>query len=146
MMEILLDRQQTTVNEIDAQTQQMLPDAKSMYADAEASANTTTKQEEGLNACSLAISKRGWEVVEKERDLQVHREAVDTWLERELKGVTSREAGLDTRNATLAEERKKLEETWLTVSNRELANDISHARLDTREAGLGDRERRLAEA
>jgi hypothetical protein len=85
-------------------------------------------------------------VVEKERDLQVHREAVDTWLERELKGVTSREAGLDTRNATLAEERKKLEETWLTVSNRELANDISHARLDTREAGLGDRERRLAEA
>jgi hypothetical protein len=59
MMEILLDRQQTTVNEIDTQTQQMLPDAKSMYADAEASANTTTKQEEGLNACSLAISKLG---------------------------------------------------------------------------------------
>jgi hypothetical protein len=75
-------------------------------------------------------------VVEKDQDLQVHREAVDARLGRELKGFASREARLDTREAALAEDQKKLEETWLIVSNCELAADISHTHLDTREAGL----------
>jgi hypothetical protein len=46
----------------------------------------------------------------------------------------------------LVEERKKLEETRLMVSDRELAANIRHSRLDTREVELADRERRLAEA
>lgn len=70
----------------------------------------------------------------------------DTRLERELKGVASHEDGLDYRETALSEEWKKLEETRLMLSNRELATDIRHARLDTREAELVDRERRLAEA
>jgi hypothetical protein len=43
-------------------------------------------------------------VVEKDRDLQVHREAVDARLGRELKGFASREARLDTREAALVED------------------------------------------
>jgi hypothetical protein len=39
-------------------------------------------------------------VVEREWDLQAHREAVDTWLECELKGAASHEAGLDNRETT----------------------------------------------
>jgi hypothetical protein len=124
----------------------MLANAKDLYADIEALANTTIKKEEDLIVCSLAISEQERAVVEKEWDIQVHSEAVDARLEHELKGVTSHEAGLDTREAALVEERKNLEETWLTVSNRELTTDIRHTRLDTREAGLVDRERWLAEA
>jgi hypothetical protein len=93
----------------------MLADVKSLYAEAEARANTTIKQEEDLNARLLTVSERERVVVEKEQDLQPHHEAVDTRLECELKGVASREAGPDTREATLAEEQKKLEETQLTV-------------------------------
>jgi hypothetical protein len=78
--------------------------------------------------------------------LQAHQEAVDTRLEHELKEVTSREAGLDSCETALVEERKKLEETRLMVSDRELAANIRHSRLDTREVELADRERRLAEA
>jgi hypothetical protein len=124
----------------------MLANAKSLYADSKGIANTTVKQEEDLSARSLTVSERDRAVVENERDLQVHREAVDTSLERKLKGVASHEASLHTHEATLAEEQKKLEMTQLTVSNHELAADIRHARLDTREAELVDRERRLAEA
>jgi hypothetical protein len=86
----------------------MLANAKSLYADTEAHANTTIKLEEDLNARSLIVSEWERAVVEKEWDLQVHREAVDAWLEHELKGVASREADLDTREAALAEERKNL--------------------------------------
>jgi hypothetical protein len=43
VMEILLDRQQAAINELDAQAQQMLADAMSMYADVEARTNTTIK-------------------------------------------------------------------------------------------------------
>jgi hypothetical protein len=123
----------------------MLANAKDLYADVEAHANTTIKKEEDLIVCSLAISEQERAVVEKEWDIQVHSEAVDARLEHELKGVTSHEASLDTREAALVEERKNLEETRLIVCNCELTTDIRHARLDTREAGLVDRERWLAE-
>jgi hypothetical protein len=46
----------------------------------------------------------------------------------------------------LVEEQKKLEEVRLMVFDHELTTDISHACLDTREAELVDKERRLAEA
>jgi hypothetical protein len=42
-MEILLDKQQASINELDAQAQQMLADAKSLYANTEARTNTTIK-------------------------------------------------------------------------------------------------------
>jgi hypothetical protein len=84
-------------------------------------------------------------VVDRERDLQAHHEVVDTQLECELKRVTSHEASLGSCETVLAEERKKLKEAWLIVSDV-LATNISHARLDTREAELVDRERRLAKA
>jgi hypothetical protein len=64
----------------------MLADVKSLYAEAEARANTTIKQEEDLNAHLLIVSERERAVVEKEQDLQPHHEAVDTRLECELKG------------------------------------------------------------
>jgi hypothetical protein len=57
VMEILLDRQHATINELDAQAQQMLADAKSLYADTEARTNTTIKQELELNVRSLTISE-----------------------------------------------------------------------------------------
>jgi hypothetical protein len=59
-------------------------------------------------------------VVERERDLQVHLEVVNARLERELMGVASREASVDTCEATLAEGRKKLEDTRVTVYDREV--------------------------
>jgi hypothetical protein len=68
-MEILLDRQQASINELDAQAQQMLADAKSLYADTEARTNTTIKQEKDLNALSLTVSEQDQAMVEKERDL-----------------------------------------------------------------------------
>jgi hypothetical protein len=61
---------------------------------------------------------------------------VDTRLEHELKGITSHVAGLDIRETALAEERKKLEEARLTVSDCELAADIRHTHVDTREVDL----------
>jgi hypothetical protein len=65
---------------------------------------------------SASRSKRWW----RERDLQVHLEVVNARLERELIGVSSREAGVDTREADLAEGRKKLEDTQVTVYDCEL--------------------------
>jgi hypothetical protein len=44
------------------------------------------------------------------------------------------------------EQWKKLEEARLMVSDRELTADIRHARLDTKEAELVDRESRQVEA
>jgi hypothetical protein len=44
------------------------------------------------------------------------------------------------------EEQKKLEEALLMVSDHELAANIRHAHLDTREAKLVDSESQLAEA
>jgi hypothetical protein len=58
----------------------MLADATSLYDDAEAYANTTIKLEEDLSVRLLVVSEQERAVVEKERDLQVHREAVDTHL------------------------------------------------------------------
>jgi hypothetical protein len=60
VMEILLDSQQAAVNELDAQAQQKLSDAKSLYANAGARATTTIKQEEDLNARLLTISEQWW--------------------------------------------------------------------------------------
>jgi hypothetical protein len=75
----------------------MLDDARSLYADVEAYTNTNIKQKEDLNARLIVFSEREWAVVEKEWDLKVHREVLDTQLEWELKGLTSHEAVLNTR-------------------------------------------------
>jgi hypothetical protein len=69
VMAILLDRQHGAIKELNAQSQQMLADAKDMYADAEARTNTTIKQEEGLNARLLIVCKQERVVVEREQDL-----------------------------------------------------------------------------
>jgi hypothetical protein len=68
----------------------------------------------------------------------------DLRIERELEALVSRESNLNSRVATLAAERKDLEETHAVVLARELAADVRDSGLNSREE-LADREKRLAE-
>jgi hypothetical protein len=58
MMEALLEKKRSTLEELKAESQKMLADAKDLYATAEASANTTIKKEEDLTTRTLAVSER----------------------------------------------------------------------------------------
>jgi uncharacterized protein (DUF3084 family) len=58
----------------------------------------------------------------------------------------SHESNLNSREATLAAERKNLEETRTVVLARELATGIRDVCLNSREKELADREKRLAES
>jgi hypothetical protein len=56
---VLLERQRAAINELDAASQQVLSDAKEIYAATEARANTTIQQEEELAMHVGAVAK--WE-------------------------------------------------------------------------------------
>jgi hypothetical protein len=58
----------------------------------------------------------------------------------------SHESNLNSREATLAAERKNLEETRTVVLACELATGIRDVRLNSREKELADREKRLTES
>jgi hypothetical protein len=66
-------------------------------------------------------------------------------LERELEALMSRKSGLNNREATLAAERKDLEETRTVVLACELATDIRDAGLNSRQEELADSKKWVAE-
>jgi hypothetical protein len=68
-------------------------------------------------------------------------EAVNHRLDRELQGIASHEIDLDSREATLVEGRKMLEETWLTVLAHELIANVRAEHLDTNVEELANREK-----
>jgi uncharacterized protein (DUF3084 family) len=85
-------------------------------------------------------------VADRELKLQEREEQYDLRLDHELKALTTRESDLSSREATLAMERKDLEETRIKILARELAADIRDMHLNSREEELVDREKRLVES
>jgi hypothetical protein len=72
-------------------------------------------------------------------------DTVDRKLEHELEVISSHEADLNTREATLETSQKSLEETRTEILGCELTADIRDACLNSREEELADMEKRLAE-
>jgi hypothetical protein len=97
MMEVLYNRRQGMVDELDVQTQKLLHDAKKLYATAEARANATIKQQEDLNTQAVATAQREQAVAEQELKLRDKEEQGYLRLERELKALASREATIAAR-------------------------------------------------
>jgi hypothetical protein len=145
VMEILLDRRHAIANKLDVQTQKLLNDAKELYATVEARANAIIKQQEDLNAEVVAMAQQEQTVADQELKLQEREEQDDLRLKRELEDLASHESDLSNREATLATERKDLEETRAGVLARELTVDIWDVCLNSKEEELVDREKRLAE-
>jgi hypothetical protein len=84
-------------------------------------------------------------VVDQELELWEREEQDDLRLECELEALASHEADLNSREATLAVERKGLEDTHGGVLARELTAYIRDVRLNSKVEELADREKRLAE-
>jgi hypothetical protein len=70
---------------------------------------------------------------------------VNRKLEHELEAISSCEADLDTREATLETGQKSLKLICTKILGHELTTDIRDVRLNSREEELAFREKRLAE-
>jgi hypothetical protein len=143
VMEFLYSRRQAVVDKLDGQTQKLLHDTKELYAAAEAHANATIKQQKDLNAQAVTMAKWEQAVAEQELKLREREEQDDLRLEHELEDLASRESDLNNREATLAAERKDLEETRAVVLAREFVADIRDSGLNSNEEKLADWEKRL---
>jgi hypothetical protein len=90
--------------------------AQELYVTVEARANTTIKQEEDLNARTIAVSQRERVVAERQHGLQEKEEEVAGTLERGRNELSSREASLNTREVTLEVEQQRMGElrAWET--------------------------------
>jgi hypothetical protein len=64
VMKIMLNRKQTTINELDAKAQKLLEDAKELHVVVEARANAKIKVHEDLNAQAIAIAHQEQAVVD----------------------------------------------------------------------------------
>jgi hypothetical protein len=84
-------------------------------------------------------------VAEQELKLWEREEHDDLRLERGLETLMSRESDLNNRKATLAVERKDMEEARTGVLACELAADIRDISLNSREGELVDTEKWLVE-
>jgi hypothetical protein len=84
-------------------------------------------------------------VEDQELKLQEREEQDDLRLKRKLEAIVSHESDLSIHEATLAVERKDLEEIRAGVLARELVADIRDVRLNSREEELADREKQLVE-
>jgi hypothetical protein len=91
----------------------------------------------------VVMAQREQAVAEQELKLWEKEEKGNLRLEHELEALTSCESDLNNREATLAAERKDLEETHTGVLAHELTAIITDLRLNSREEELGDREKRL---
>jgi hypothetical protein len=134
VMKILYSKRQVVADKLDAQTQKLLHDA-----------NATIKQQEDHNAQVVVMAQREQAVAEQELKLWEKEEKGNLRLEHELEALASCESDLNNREATLAAERKDLEETHTGALAHELTAIITDLRLNSREEELGDREKRLVE-
>jgi hypothetical protein len=144
MMQILLDRERVAIDLLNANDQQLMVGAKDLYVTVEAHAEATIKQQADLNTRASVMAQ--WEEAVADRELMLREEEhVDLRLDHELETLAPHESDLDCCEATLAAERKSLEEACAGVLARELAADISDIHLNSREEELADRKKRLAE-
>jgi hypothetical protein len=142
-MELLLNQEQ--VGLLGAKAQKLLEDAKELYAKAEACADATIKQQEDLNGSTIDVGQRELMVVEQEQELQERKKEVTGMLERGRDELLSREADLNTREATLEAEQNRMRELLMDLLARELAANLQANHLAFREKKLVDKEKRLAE-
>jgi hypothetical protein len=87
-------------------------------------------------------------VAEREQELQGKEEEVTGTLEHGRMELSSHEAGLNAREATLEEEQRRMGELHAILLARELDTDLQASRrkeLEDRERELADKEKRLAE-
>jgi hypothetical protein len=142
-MELLLNQEQ--VGLLGAKAQKLLEDAKELYAKAEACADATIKQQEDLNGSTIDVGQRELMVVEQEQELQERKKKVTGMLERGRDELLSREADLNTREATLEAEQNRMRELLMDLLARELTANLQANHLAFREKKLVDKEKRLAE-
>jgi hypothetical protein len=100
-MELLLNQERVAIGLLDAKAQKLMVGAKELYVMAEACADTTIKQEEGLNTSTIAIDQRERVVAEREQELQEKEEEVIDTLECGRSELSSHEASLNTCEVTL---------------------------------------------
>jgi predicted TIM-barrel enzyme len=68
-VEYLLNQERVDIGLLDANAQELMAGAKELYAAVEARANTTIKQQEDLNTCTITVSQRERVVAEREQEL-----------------------------------------------------------------------------
>jgi predicted TIM-barrel enzyme len=68
-VEYLLNQERVDIGLLDTNAQKLMAGAKELYAAVEARANTTIKQQEDLNTCTITVSQRERVVAEREQEL-----------------------------------------------------------------------------
>jgi uncharacterized protein (DUF3084 family) len=116
-----------------------------LYASAEVQAGAFIKQEEGLAVRARQVNQRAREVEELEGQLQEQEQLDDITLRHELEVLSTRETGLERREADLEWEWKALEDARAQILADELDADSRETGLRDQEARLAARERQLAE-
>jgi uncharacterized protein (DUF3084 family) len=116
-----------------------------LYASAEVQAGAFIKQEEGLAVRARQVNQRAREVEELEGQLQEQEQLDDITLRHELEVLSTRETGLERREADLEWEWKALEDARAQILADELDADSRETGLRDQEAKLAARERQLAE-
>jgi hypothetical protein len=137
--EELLNTLQTAINSPDRDSQNMLADAKELYALAVARAKSTIKQVNELVVRGHAIEEWEQAVDELEQKLQEREALDDLKLERKLVGLATHESSLESREAALATEQKDFEDARASVLAQKLTADVREGIVGTRAAEVVDR-------
>jgi hypothetical protein len=117
------DLQAEAIELRDADSRRALADAQELYASAEARASVVIKQEKDLAARTCQVNQRAREVEELERRLLEREELDEITLRRELEALSTREFGLDRREAELDREHEGLKDARVQILARELDAD-----------------------
>jgi hypothetical protein len=115
----LLDQQLVLTNQRDADSQQMVTDAKELYAIAEALTNTLIRQEEDLITRVRPVDEQAHAVKELEEWLLERDELDDHNLSHELECLGTRESSLNHREAALETERRpwRMPVSWSSLAS-----------------------------
>jgi hypothetical protein len=128
-MEVMLNQEEVAIGLLDAQGQTLMEKAKDLYANVEAHADATIKQQEDLNGHTITVSHREWMVAEWEQEVREKEEEVTGTLERECSVLSSHEANLNTHETTLEVDRKSLGDLRVEVLARELTAELKENHL-----------------
>jgi hypothetical protein len=103
-VEPLLNQKQVAIGLLDAKAQELIVGAKLLYAAVMAHGKASIKAQEDLNKQATSIAHRVQVVAKQEQGLQGKEEEVAGTLECGRRELSSREAGLNAREATLEKE------------------------------------------
>jgi chromosome segregation ATPase len=143
-MEDLLKEEKVDIGVLDQQARELLEETREANDEADTHINACAKLQANLEQHWSDISRWELAVEGKERELQEKEEEIDGKLERERSDLMSHVVDLNTYEAAMEAEHKRVREIHADLLNCELTISFQENTLASKEKELADKEKSMA--